>query len=853
MKREHIVVLLIAVAILLLLARSCESDAPPAVDTPDETPSAEPESQPDPVPGEVDPAGDDDSADDDDSAATPVDEAPTARARRLRDGESLTGASAIGQAGDVLLTSGKGVRFVITDLDHRVGVHQTGGNLVDIALADGDDHFDGMATWFERTFPRQAAYREIQVDDGQVTVTGVDGGDDHIAVQTTWKLLPEQDDGVLARLEISTTVTNHGDAPIADYDLGDIVGWGGLRHFAPGLGWEPAGQDATVPWVGGQATGYAVLLVGDEPMSGPHGSSWTDPVYRVGALLPTVPVTYSRQLLVGFSLADLVPAALQQLGVEATEVLVEVQCRGEGVAGIAVEAVEVADDGAEIPALVGVTDVDGSFKTLLPPGRYRFLAKSPARKLLSAHHGLVRPGQPAHFVTTVSPEGRIHVRVTDPDGRDIPARITVVGAGRVPTPSLGPTSRAIGGNRAHITGPTGLPVPPGAYVVTASRGPAWSIESREVHVPELGPGVEVPDFTVALKQLVPTVGWRQCDLHQHAAWSYDSAVPPVDGIIASAAEGLDCIATTDHDAVADWTADLAHAGQTDSILWLPGIEVSSEQTAGHYNAYPWPPELGTVEHVGLDPAGVVAAIRARAPDALVQLNHPMPERIGMFSNVGIDPRTGLLIDRDEDGAPTGATWDWDIIEILNGKNVADGELALLAWLRMYDGGRSMATLVGNSDSHRLVGQERGVARTWIHVGAQAGVDGVVQGLKTGERVTATTGPFLDLVPAGAVALEEAPIRVTLMAPEWMPVDEIELLGGDPVGNGSWSLGTWRPGTPGLTETVVDGLRTWVLEYRVPLGGTEGWIIATARGREPMEPWMDTTAFAVTNPLRLAAP
>ena len=856
MKREQIVAVLIAAAIVLLLARSCGRDeqppppAEPATDAPAaETPAPadDDDSAPAAVLGDDDSAGDDDPADDDDSAAVVL---PQSRAsiRLLGADEGLPGPAAVGREGDVLLTSGGGVRFVLTALDHPVGVHQTGGNLVDIAIEGGEDVFDGMSTWLDRVFPRQAAYRELQLDDGQVTVTGVDGDDPNVAVQTSWRLLPEGDDRLLARLEVTTTVTNLGSAAIEDYDLGDIIGWGGLAHFAPGPGFELAGVDQQIPWVGGQAWDHAVLLVADAPFAGPHGASWSDPVYSAGALLPSVPATYRRQLLVGRSLGDLVPAAVEHLGVPAVPVVVEARHGGEqAIPGATIELLSV--DQAMSPALVGRTDAAGELHTALPPGRYRVRGWSASRHLVSHAEGDVVQGEEARFRILLSGAGRIRLHATDPEGDDIPARFTVTGRGSTPDPDFGPDALAIGGNRAHLTGATELPLPPGSYYVTASRGPAWSLETRQIGIGGLQPGDPAPEFAVQLRQVVPSAGWLQCDLHQHSAISYDSSVPPIDGVIASAAEGLDCIATTEHDAVADWTEHLARSGQADSILWLPGIEVSSEQTAGHYNAYPWDPALGTVSHRDMNAAEVVAAIRQASPGSVLQLNHPRAGRIGMFDLVGIDEATGLLLEQGEDGSPTGATWDFDAIEVINGKDVAHAETVLATWLRMVDAGRT-ATMVGTSDSHRLVGQERGVGRTWISVGATPTAEAVVTALKTTRRATATTGPFLDIERFGPVSMNEAPIRMTMRAPEWMPVDEIQLLGGEPLGNGAWTIGTWSAGSPGLTETVEDGLRTWVIEHRVPLGGVEGWVIAVARGEQPMQPWMDTQAFAVTNPLKL---
>jgi len=442
------------------------------------------------------------------------------------------------------------------------------------------------------------------------------------------------------------------------------------------------------------------------------------------------------------------------------------------------------------------------------------------------------------------------LRAQDPSGRIVAARFTFQGLGDTPDPVLGGDAFAIGGNRAHVTKETLVPMPPGIYDVTVSHGPAWSLVQEQVRVPESPPGGAPREASVSatLRPIVPSAGWLQCDLHQHAAFSFDSSIPPVDGVVASAAEGLDCIATTEHDAVADWSQALAQAALPDPILWLPGIEVTSEEI-GHFNAYPWDPGLGIVEHRGRRPAEVLAEMRSKAPFAVLQVNHPRAGRIGYFNAVGVDPDTGLFEQETADGRPTGATYDFDVLEVLNGKQTEHAEQVLDDWLRLLDA-RKVYTAVGTSDSHRLVGQERGVARTWVQVGPATTREGVVDALKRTRRATASTGPFLDVELVGPEQGGQVPLRVTMYAPEWMPVDEIEVMGGDPLGAGSWSLGTWTPRSPGMTESVADGLRMWVLRVPVAPDAVDGWVLAIARGREHMQPWMDCPALAVTNPLWL---
>lgn len=849
MKQDQIVVAIIALAVVWLLFRSCGGDDPQPT-----TETAPPITEEAPT---VDPvaAGDPPATDDDDSASAATPEqvaAPVAASAALLGADDLpSGPSSVAQEGDVLLTSSRGVRFVVTAIGHRTGFQETGGNLVDIVVPGGVDAFDGMSSWFEREFPRQGAYTDLQLDAaGAVTVTGADSSDAAVSVATTWTLLPEEHDGVMARLGVSTTVRNGGEAALADYDLGDIIGWGGLRSFGPGFGRHLAGEkDPSLAWVGGEADDHAVLVVATTPMTGPHGSSWSDPVWRAETIAPGAEATYDRQLLVGRSLADLLPAAYALQGRETGTLTVEVrEAPLLPVAGARVDFVKVDPiTAAEVPWAFGATDAEGLVSTELPPGDYKLVGSSASRR--SVHFGRAHlvAGGDERVAVVVSGEGRLAVSTTDENGAAIPVRYRFEGVGSTPDPDLGPAAFAVGGNRVNTTGPTVVPLPPGIYDVSVTAGPAWSLVAERVQITERIAGAEGTDtFAMTLTQVVPTAGWLQCDLHQHAAYSADSAVPPVDGVIASVSEGLDCIATTDHDAVADWSQHLKDSGHSSRILWMPGIEVTSE-TNGHFNAYPWDPALGVPDHFDKSAADIAGLLRSTAPGAVVQINHPRWGRIGMWDLVGLDDHSGLLRDVDDEGAATGATYDYDAVEVLNGTDSTEAEEVLATWLRMVDAGKQ-ATIVGNSDSHSLVSQPRGSARTWVYVGATPDVATVVANLKEQRHATASTGPFLDIeATKGAV---DWTVTITMHAPTWMPVDSIELLGGDPVGNNAWSLGTWEPGAPGVAATVEGGLRSWVVTAQVSADGADGWVVAVARGSEPMEPWSSATALAITNVVRL---
>lgn len=735
-----------------------------------------------------------------DAAATPD---PTDRTtvsttpRPLGDADRFPGSASTAQPGDWLLTDPTGrARFVVSALDHHEGFHATGGNLLDVSLDGRDDQLDGLCTWFERTFPRQAAYTTLSVDGDALVAAGADNGDDGIRVVTRYEVVdPPQ--GVVASLRISTTVT--ATAEVKEYDLGDIIGWGGLRHFAPGHGFALKGKDEPVPWLGGEGPDHALLLVGQGPIAGPHGASWSDPVYGAPNLVAGEPVTYVRTLHLGETLAQMLAAT----GASRTA---RIEARETGDVPIEGAAFELTLEGA--PLVVGRVGGEGTLEVRLPEGAVSGRLTERGRKAAAP----AALGDAETLVLRASAPGRLQVTLADEAGAPIAGRLTFFGVDGTPDPDLGPASHALGGNRANLAGPATISVPPGRYRVVASHGPTWSLGEQRVEVPE-GP----TSLAFRLRELLPLDGWLQCDLHQHAAYSSDSAIPPVDGVIASAAEGLDCIATTEHDAVADWTDHIADAALSAPMLWLSGIEVTNPKE-GHYNVYPYAMELGVVDHEGRDPFGITKRIRELAPDAVLQVNHPRYGRIGVFERLSDPNRIADL--------------DHDAIELLNGKAVTDAEEILDDVTRQLGRGKQR-TLVGASDSHHLVGQERGSARTYVEAPATA--DGVARTLRETRRAVATNGPMIRL------AREGGDVVARLEAAGWLGVRELSLYSG-PFGSAPGPLSA-----PKATWTATSGEALPVVrKEQVRLLAKPGtWYLAVARGEHPMEPWLDAPAWAAT--------
>lgn len=761
--------------------------------------------------------------------------AQAAEVRPVTATERVPGIAAAARPGDLLLQADGGARFVVTALEHRVGMQASGGNLVDVWIDGGEDVFDGFSPWFARDYPRSARWTALEPLADGVRVTGVDTDDAALRVEQELRLVP---DALPGHLRIATTVTNTSGSPRPGHHLGDIVGWGGLQHFAPGPGFALKGKDELLPWVGGQGPGVAAILVSAAPLTGPHGASWSDPVWETVDLPAGGSATYVRHLLVGRSLTDLLATAHAIRGEDAHPARVVVQEAGGG----PIAGAQVVLRGDAGPAAVGITDAEGALEASLLPGSYRVAATAPGRRLVQAEQ-LVVPIAPDAAVQLSRP-GRVKLVATDGRNRPMPARFTFQNLDG-DDPVLGPPSRAIGGNRVNLAAPEQVLIPPGRYLVTVSRGPAWSLQSREFTVSPVKAGDTPPELRASLQRQVARNGWLQCDLHTHAAPSFDSAIPLEDGLIAAAAEGVDCLATTDHDATADFTEALKSTGLLGHILWLPGLEITSEEGAGHINAYPWNPELGAWDHAGQTADDLVRGLRQTAPGAALQLNHPLWKDIGLWASVGLDPATGLPRE-SKDGEPTGLTWDFDAVEVLNGTHVAGFTPVVEAWQRTLDAGhRSVA--VGNSDSHRIVGQERGSARTWIRVGEDRSSGAVVRALRGEGEVVASNAP---LVRVEVEPGDPARLTVTAWAAEWVPLKHLELHAGDPTGIGGWIPRRWEAGDPAITEVVAQGQRRWTVVVDLPLEALDGWVLAVARGERNMWPWLEVPAYGLSNPVWL---
>src|SRR5262249_12095121 len=150
----------------------------------------------------------------------------------------------------------------------------------------------------------------------------------------------------------------------------------------------------------------------------------------------------------------------------------------------------------------------------------------------------VAPNKVAKAKLVVS--GRAELAVTC----DGPCKLTLEGIEGTASPDFGP-SHVAGPARNQVTSETGriaVPLAPGKYRGTASRGPEYAIAQL---VQELKAG-ETARREAKLARVVDTKGYLSTDFHQHTMLGADAPVATRDRVIANVAEGVEIAVASEH-------------------------------------------------------------------------------------------------------------------------------------------------------------------------------------------------------------------------------------------------------------------------------------------------------------------
>ncbi|MFN7955291.1 MAG: hypothetical protein U0610_26435 [bacterium] len=321
------------------------------------------------------------------------------------------------------------------------------------------------------------------------------------------------------------------------------------------------------------------------------------------------------------------------------------------------------------------TSVDGSFSATLEPGDYVLLGLSDGRGRGPLQPVAVRAGESRETTVVIPRDGRVRVEVVDAarGGASLPTKLTITeldGHG-VPWPRFGegslpiariPRANAIyepqtaDASRSDLEfvaafkytedGRNTFSLAPGRYRVYASRGYEYTIDTKDVVIE---PGLE-KTVQLAIAQVVDSTGWLSGDFHVHSESSHDSGVSKDDRVVGYAAEGVEILASTDHDYMTNYKPYIENHQLRPWLTTIVGDELTTFEN-GHYNAMPLAfdgrqTSNGAPRWVGLTPPQIFDTLRARGlfgPDQTVTiLNHPRDSIFGLYSQFGFDQGTGVL-------------------------------------------------------------------------------------------------------------------------------------------------------------------------------------------------------------------
>lgn len=494
----------------------------------------------------------------------------------------------------------------------------------------------------------------------------------------------------------------------------------------------------------------------------------------------------------------------------------------------------------------------GRLQARLPIGRYRIRSALESRPHSPGESTVALDGTSGADRDETAPamaRGVIRVDATAA-GAVAPVRVTIASSGVSPVDDEA--------DRLVALGPTEIDVPAGRHRVIVSRGVEHDVHDVEIDVAD-GATVEV---TTDLARTVDTTGWVACDFHLHTELSTDSAHPVLRALRMMAAEGLEVVASTDHDHLTDYPSLVNRAGVGDWLLAVTGDELSTSDY-GHFGGYPlrFDPSRGAngaPVWFGLTPAEVFDALRSSGDgrDAIVQVNHPRLDR-GFFGFIGLDPETGhATADPVAMGLPAETDLDdlaFDVVEVWNGYTRGDNEDAFADWLGLRAAGRRF-TMVGNSDSHRA-GLPPGMPRTFVRVPDDArgafDWDDVEAGLRAG-RTTVSGGIFVTIAGPGgegpgevltATAIPGGParvrVRVRVEAAPWIEVARLRLYRGREVV---------------VDRAVAPSGDVVRLDEEIDVEvNADTFVVARADGDRDAEPVWRTPPFGVTGALDVTVP
>jgi hypothetical protein len=424
-----------------------------------------------------------------------------------------------------------------------------------------------------------------------------------------------------------------------------------------------------------------------------------------------------------------------------------------------------------------------------------------------------------------------------PSGFIQPMRFTVSGLDGIPDPSnrrlktitstFDPTAKIprppdgyypgpfqfVGGNTAFgVQNFSGISVwtVPGLYRAYGARGPlsileVFSLDTRP------GLGFQTKDLTTFQAPLPE--GWIAFDT-PGPTQATSGGMLPCEQLSSALAEGVGVVARTeiDHQADADalyreFTSDLAYEDDYRAAIGSQPFVINARSSNldgyGTVTAYFTSVDVNGRSGGARPSKGWTLADFLTQADGKYNVIHRPRGPEGIFTKLGFNPalplsqaapwwnETGLLSLRKTNG-------DFDALEIINAGSIASSDINLWwsefksvreDWFALLNQQKPQAftKAVGFSSGRFSVDTPVGLVRTYLNIGEdeliQSELEPILAALKSGAAVV-SSGPMLEVKvgsagPGASAVINGSPssvvLEVTLVAPDWLPVDELRVV------------------------------------------------------------------------------
>jgi hypothetical protein len=593
-----------------------------------------------------------------------------------------------------------------------------------------------------------------------------------VAVRTRYRLSPGS-----GEIEIVSTVKNMGPAPLTDFHFSLYVNPDQIYSFSP---FESDKKTQYPFWVYPKSGHYLGWLDLNRP------TEIYQPIERESLstdLGPGQSIEARYVLLAALRPDELLNKIYGRLGLEPGTASLAFTGSDGGLMEVVVEGADRAvffrsffSDPLPLPLDIA-----------LPEGVYKVRAHffpAVVDKVL-----VVERGKANLWLIEAPPREKIKIRLADSEGRFVPGKVTFIGLSPTKTPYFRPenpvetktTWESMKNSCYPQSDVEEVELPAGTYLVSASRGPEFTLDQKVIEVVQGGR----QELRLRIDRVIEPRRLVSVDPHLHTLHS-DGAVTIAERIKSVVAEGVDVAVSTDHNHLSDFPSALKKLGLEEYLSAIVGEEVSSLDRDQNYfpefNRYPLTIRKGEPGNGALEigfaegDAPLVKAGLMRDPGSLIQVNHPDFDRFAYYE-----------LDRDS-ASHVLASFDlsFDLLEVMNGPFYEFGNKAVVEdWLHFLNRGYYFP-IVGSSDSHETDGDEPGYARTYVSCDRKTsgGLDekALMEALKEG-RSFVSNGPLVEFELDGKYSSGDtfrakngkAVLSIKVQSAPWVSVDEVRII------------------------------------------------------------------------------